>query len=75
MSAVLQHGHRPWCVFDPSNSDHRRYYAEFLKRRSWARVPVRFYVPEQAAGDLVLMIHHKLAKWYTQQEFGDVVES
>lgn len=70
MSAILQHAHRPWCVFDPSNADHRRYFAEFLKNHSWGRCPVRFYVPEEAAGDLMLMIHNKLARWYTSREFG-----
>lgn len=71
MSAILQHAHRPWTVFDPSNSDHRRCYSDFLRYRTWSRCPYRFYVPEEASGDLLLMIHNKLARWYTQREFGE----
>lgn len=71
MSAILIHAHRPWAVFDPTNKDHRRYYAEFLHNRSWGRCPVRFYVPDEAAGDLLLMIHDKLARYYTEKEFGE----
>ena len=59
-------------VFDPKNKDHRRYYAEFLQLRTWGRCPVRFYFPEDAPGDLLLLIHNKLATYYTEKEFGKI---
>jgi hypothetical protein len=70
MSVVLRHAHRPWVVFDPNNRDHRRYFAEFLQSKTWGRCPVRFYIPDDTSGDLLMLIHSKLAKWYTQKEFG-----
>lgn len=76
MSMILQHGHRPWVVFDPANKNHRRYYADFIRYRTWGKCPVRFYLPEDAHRDLLLMIHDKLARYYTEREFGKIeVES
>lgn len=70
MSQILRHAHRPWVVFDPANKQHRRFYAEFLKYRTWGKCPVRFYIPDDAPGDLLLLIHNRLASYYTQKEFG-----
>ena len=70
MSSILRHAHRPWVIFDPKNKKHRQYYAEFLSRKTWGRCPVRFHLPDEASSDLLLMIHTKLAQYYTEKEFG-----
>ena len=67
--SILQHNHRPWEDFDPENKDHRRYYSDFLKYRTWGKCPVRFFIADDG-GDLLQLIHRKLASYYTQKEFG-----
>lgn len=68
--SVLHIKSRPWTVFDPSNKDHRRWYAEFQKLGTWGRCPVRFMVPEDQ-GDLITMIQRKLIDFYVKKEFGN----
>jgi hypothetical protein len=67
--AVLEINNRPWAVFDPKNSQHRQYYAEFNKRGGWGLCPVRFVVPD-GSRDLLSMIRSSLVDYYIQQEFG-----
>lgn len=62
---------RPLVAFDPSNKDHRRYYAEFLKYGGWGRCPVRFVVPEDVGLDLPSMIKNSLIEYYVGKEFTD----
>lgn len=59
---------RPWTVFDPDNSDHRRYYFEYIKTNTWGKCPVRFVLPDRQ-GDLVSMIRRSLIDWYVLHEF------
>lgn len=68
--SVLHVNSRPWTVFDPTNKDHRRWYAEFQKYGTWGRCPVRFMVTEDQ-GDLITMIQRKLIEYYVKKEFGD----
>ena len=56
-------------AFDPHNKDHRRYYAEFLKRGGWGQCPVRFICPEDHGGDLISMIKNSLIAYYIEKEF------
>ena len=58
-------------AFDPSNRDHRRYYAEFVKYGGWGKCPVRFVVPEDCGSDLPTMIKNQLLDWYVGKEFKD----
>ena len=67
---LLNQSLRPWVAFDPTIKDHRRYYAEFKKHRSWGTCPVRFVLHEDAA-DAVSMIEKSLADYYTNKEFAD----
>lgn len=67
MSKLALYG-RPFVVFDPKNKDHRRWFADFNKNRSWARCPVRFVVNEDA-GDLITMIQRELIQYYVDKEF------
>ena len=60
---------RPYVVFDPSNKDHRRWFAEFNKNLSWSNCPVRFVVDDDA-GDLITMIQRRLIQFYVDKEFG-----
>ena len=60
---------RPLVAFDPTNKDHRRYYAEFVNTSSWGTCPVRFIVPEDHGGDLVSMIKNSLINYYVEREF------
>ena len=66
--SLLDIGARPWVKFNVADSTHRRYYAEFLKDRSWKHCPVRFHV-EQGYGDITAMVENKLTAYYLTQEF------
>jgi hypothetical protein len=69
MSQLLFVG-RPWTVFDARNRQHRQWFAEFQKRRSWGQCPVRFIIPDDC-GDLLSMIQGRLIEYYTSEEFGE----
>jgi len=60
---------RPYVVFNPSDKNHRRWFAEFQANRAWGQCPVRFIVADDQ-GDLVTMIQRKLIEFYTMKEFG-----
>ena len=66
--SVLHFKARPWTVFDPGNKNHRRWYADFVKRGTWGKCPVRFIVPEYH-GDLITMCQRALIKYYVEHEF------
>ena len=66
----LEYFNRPLVAFDPTNKDHRRYYAEFLEYGGWGSCPVRFIVPADSGGDLTLMIKNHLVQYYIDREFG-----
>ena len=61
---------RPLVAFDCANKDHRRFYAEFLKYKTWGRCPVQFIVPDAVGYDLVRLIQLELIDYYADQEFG-----
>jgi hypothetical protein len=67
MSKLAFYG-RPYVVFDPTNKDHRKWFADFNKNRSWARCPVRFVVNEDH-GDLLTQIQRELIQFYVDKEF------
>lgn len=62
---------RPWVAFRADNRQHRKWYFEFVKHKTWGRCPVRFIVPEDH-GNLVMMIQEQLTKYYTEKEFGKI---
>jgi hypothetical protein len=68
MSRLQLYG-RPFVVFDATNKDHRRWFADFNKHLTWARCPVRFVVNEDH-GDLLTMIQRELIQFYVDKEFG-----
>lgn len=72
MSRLQLYG-RPWIVFDATNKDHRRWFADFNKNLTWARCPVRFVVNEDH-GDLITQIQRALIQYYVDKEFKTVAE-
>ena len=68
MSRLALHG-RPWVVFDPSNKDHRRWFANFNTTGAWGACPVRFVVNDDH-GDLITQIQRELIHFYVNKEFG-----
>ena len=70
MSRLALHS-RPFVVFDPSNREHRRWFAEFNRSAKWGNCPVRFVV-EDDNGDLVTMIQRRLIQYYVGREFSPV---
>jgi len=62
---------RPYVIFEASNKNHRRYFAEFQRRCSWGNCPVRFVVDDDN-GDLITMIQRRLIDYYTNREFGKI---
>jgi hypothetical protein len=62
---------RPWVAFDPEDNQHRQWFAEFQRKGTWGRCPVRFIVSDEH-GDLITLIQRKLIKHYVDQEFGKI---
>lgn len=71
----LEYYARPLVAFDPKNKDHRRWYHEFIQRRSWGYCPVRFICPDDSGLDLTLMIKNQLVEYYVQKEFVQKVKN
>lgn len=60
---------RPYVAFDPANKNHRRWFHDFQKNRTWGGCPVRFIIPDDH-GDLVTMCQRRLIDHYVSKEFG-----
>lgn len=60
---------RPFVAFDASNKQHRKWFAEFQKSRTWKDCPVRFVIPDDV-GDLTTMARSRLLDHYMGREFG-----
>ena len=69
---VLNVAYRPAVYFDVMDKQHRRWFADFLRRRSWGHCPVQFYL-EQGYSDVPAMIQDKLTAWYLTREFREAV--
>ena len=59
---------RQYVVFDAKNKDHRKWFAEFNKNRTWSNCPVRFVI-DNDHGDLITMIQRSLIQYYVDREF------
>lgn len=68
MSNRLIMSSRPWVAFDASNRQHRQWFTEFERNRTWGKCPVRFIITDDQ-GDLLTMIQRKLLSYYTSKEF------
>ena len=67
MSKLTMFG-RPYVVFDAKNKEHRQWFADFNRRRTWGDCPVRFMVNEDV-GDLLTQIQRELIQYYIDTEF------
>jgi hypothetical protein len=67
MSKLELYG-RNYVVFDATNKEHRKWFAEFNKSLSWGHCPVRFVI-DNDHGDLVTMIQRSLIQYYVDKEF------
>ena len=59
---------RPIIEFDATKAEHRKHYADFVKRKSWGCIPVRFAV-RGSRTDLVTQIERDLVDYYVFKEF------
>ena len=66
--SILYRGIRPVVAFDVRDSQHRKWFAEFVKYQTWGKCPVRF-MAEALDQDLVSYISDKMLAYYVQQEF------
>lgn len=66
--SILYRAIRPLVSFNVENADHRKWYAEFVKYRTWGRCPVRF-LAESLDQDLISHINDKMLHYYIKQEF------
>jgi hypothetical protein len=69
--SILYRGIRPMVAFNVDNAEHRKWYAEFVKYRTWGRCPVRF-MADSLDQDLVSHINEKMLHYYITQEFKNV---
>jgi hypothetical protein len=64
----LSNSLRTYCDFDCDNPQHRMYFDQFLRTRSWKDCPVRFFITDRYQ-DCVTMIQAKLLHYYLDKEF------
>ena len=67
----LEYFGRPWVPFNAENSEHRKWFAEFQRFKTWGRCPVRFILPDDS-GDLLTLIQRRLIQYYVDKEFGKI---
>jgi len=67
--SILSLSLRPLMVFDASNNEHRKCYAEFVKRKTWGYCSVRFVIEGNSQTDLISYIERCLVDYYTMKEF------
>jgi hypothetical protein len=59
---------RPLVIFDAQNTDHRRWFTDFMRTSAWGHCPVRFEVKED--GELIPNIQRQILEYYAEREFG-----
>lgn len=59
---------RPQVVFDPTNKDHRKWAADFIRTNSWRGCPVRFLVSDNSLA-IPNVMQRQLVQYYTNKEF------
>lgn len=55
-------------AYDPTNKDHRRYFNNFIKTRSWAGCPYQWLIMDDS-GDVVHYLTKVTAEYYLCKEF------
>lgn len=59
---------RPWVVFNAKDPQHRLWYNQFQRNRSWGDCPVRFILAENSS-NLITQIQRELVAYYMSEEF------
>ena len=67
MQSFLDASRRPIVIFDPTNADHRKYVAQFIKKGTWGKCPVAFYTPDNMSVKAYAM--ETLVRFYLKKEF------
>ncbi len=67
MQSFLDASRRPVVVFDPTNLEHRKHVARFLKKGTWGTCPVAFYTPDNMSVKAYAM--ETLVDFYLKKEF------
>jgi hypothetical protein len=70
----LSYWGRPWVIFDVTDKQHRRWFAEFQRTRTWGHCPVRFIVDEEQ-GNLITMMQQQMIDYYISKEFKETNDS
>lgn len=65
---ILRLARRPEVLFDPKDPKHRKMYKQFLKDRSWGKLPIKFAA--RGYGITLGHIERALLDYYTEKEFG-----
>jgi len=60
---------RPYVIYDAKNSEHRKYFFEFVKSTTWGNCPVRFVLEDQGHADFVATIQRQTLEYYLDKEF------
>jgi hypothetical protein len=66
--SILDLKARPIIEFDATNPQHRKYFSEFVKKKSWGYIPIRFAV-RGSRTDLVTQVERDLVDYYVYKEF------
>jgi hypothetical protein len=69
LNSVIMTKVRPTVIFDVSDPEHRRHAYMMLKNRTLKDCPY-IWALNEGQDNVFDMIQHKLAGWYTEQEFG-----
>ena len=72
MQSFLELHKRPVVQFDPSNPEHRRQVALFIKEGTWGKCPWAFYAPDNLSIKAYAM--QTLVDYYLAKEFVAPVE-
>lgn len=65
--SVLKSVMRPTVAFDVKKPEHRQYFANFLKNRTWKDCPVRFNL-EESYMDVPSLIQDRINKHYFEAD-------
>jgi hypothetical protein len=66
--SILDLKTRPTIEFNAHKVEHRKYYADFVKKKSWGYCPFRFAV-RGSRTDLITQIERDMVDYYTLKEF------
>jgi hypothetical protein len=58
---------RQWITFNAQDAQHRAWYAEYIRTRTWGKCPVRFEVDGEPGH--IGAIERLILEYYTKKEF------